>query len=171
MSDTDLSRANLQFADLRNADLQNAILRFANMSDVDLHSANLRNVTLERTILHGANLSRVKGLPLQSEWIEANLERVENGWIAYKRIGNTLHGWIWGKVTNGMILEENLNTDRTSTWTYGVNVGTKEYCEERYIDSDLWKVLIPFGSGICVPYQTCGGFRVEKCILIERVNV
>ena len=92
------------------------------------------------------SVHKTKGLPLQSDWIEAKLERVENGWIAY----------ISNEYKSGDVLSDNLNTNRTTEIGTGIEV---------YAKPKKRKVLIPFSSGICVPYGTVDKFRVEKCIV------
>src|SRR3990167_4024166 len=72
-------KANLSYAYLRSADLRSADLSYA-----DLSSANLRYADLSYADLSSANLSGTQGLLSPIDWMAKNLERTENGYIAYK---------------------------------------------------------------------------------------
>ncbi len=108
----------------------------------------------------------------QSDWLEENFERVEEGYIVYKRIGHTQYRipdrWV---IKEGSILEEVPNPDRCTECGCGVNFGTKEYVSTNYTHAPLWECLIQWEDfiDVIVPFNTNGKARCGKLKLIRVV--
>ena len=182
----DLRRANLHDTNLGMADLYRAGLYGANLCRADLHRADLRGVDLRRADLSGvdlcradlsdanlsgANLSGANGLLSAVNFMEANFERTENGYIAYKTFGGQYTPPEKWKIKPGSIIEENVNFDRCDDCGCGVNVAPIKWIKDHYI-GDIWKVLIRWEwlAGVCVPYNSKGKIRCERVELIEIVK-
>jgi len=171
-----LSEGNFRWANLRGANLQEADLRWADLRDADLRNADLRNADLRNADLRRANLSEadlsgVMGLAVSCDYL-SKLERINEGYIVYKRIGNTSfkikNSWV---IEPGSVLEETVNPTRTQLCGCGVNFGTLEWCKKTYTESDLWKCLLRFEdlADTIVPYNTDGKARCARLTLIEKV--
>lgn len=159
----DLRDANLRRADLRRADLWRADLRYA-----DLRGANLRGTNLWGADLRRTDFSQSAGLVSQADWLEENLEKKEEGYIAYKSFGRNYDPPDDWSVEKGVILTENVNPCRTIDCACGVNVATRGW--EEFGNEAIWKVLIRWKwlPGVVVPYNTDGKFRTEKVELVEK---
>ena len=157
----DLRRVNLYRADLSGVDLRRANLSGADLSDANLYMSNLS----------GANLSGANGLLSAVNFMEANFERTENGYIAYKTFGGQYTPPEKWKIKPGSIIEENVNFDRCDDCGCGVNVAPIKWIKDHYI-GDIWKVLIRWEwlAGVCVPYNSKGKIRCERVELIEIVK-
>lgn len=172
----DLRRVNLSGADLRGVDLRwatlyGADLRRANLSGADLSDANLSDANLYMSNLSCADLSDANGLLSAVNFMEANFERTENGYIAYKTFGGQYTPPEKWKIKPGSIIEENVNFDRCDDCGCGVNVAPIKWIKDHYI-GDIWKVLIRWEwlAGVCVPYNSKGKIRCERVELIEIVK-
>ena len=167
----DLSGADLSWADLSEADLSWANLSWADLRNADLRWADLRDADLRWADLRDADLSGVMGLAVSCDYL-SKLERTSEGYIVYKRIGDTSfkikNSWI---IEPGSVLEETVNPTRTQLCGCGVNFGTLEWCKKTYTESDLWKCLLRFEdlADTIVPYNTDGKARCARLTLIEKV--
>ena len=172
----DLHRADLRGVDLRGADLSGVDLRRADLSDANLsganiNDANINNANLSDANLSDANLSGANGLLSAVNFMEANFERTENGYIAYKIFGDQYTPPEKWEIKPGSIIEENVNFDRCNDCGCGINVAPIKWIKDHYI-GDIWKVLIRWEwlAGICVPYNSKGKIRCERVELIEIVK-
>ena len=193
---TDLRMANLCMADLRGIDLYRADLRRADMYDAKLNDANLNSANMCFAKLNGANLigaklndanllgthllganllgadlSGANGLLSAVDFMKANFERTENGYIAYKTFGAQYTPPEKWEIKPGSIIEENVNFDRCNDCGCGINVAPIQWVKDNY-KRDVWKVLIRWEwlAGVCVPYNTDGKIRCERVELIEIVK-
>ena len=148
-------------------------LRDADLSDADLSDADLSDANLSGANLSGANLSQAKGLLDAINYLEANFERTENGYIVYKTFGaynNPPESW---KIKDGNIIEEVCNTDRTRNCGCGINVATLDWVKkDNQSKRDVYKLLIKFEwlAGVVVPYHTDGKIRCSRAQIIEKVR-
>ena len=157
----DLSYADLRYADLRGANLRYADLRDANLSDADLSDADLR----------GANLSGAHDLMSNINFLEANFERTDDGYIAYKTFGSQYPAPARWKIEKGSIIEENVDFTRTKDCGSGINVAPLYWVKRNY-NGEIWKVLIRWEwlAGVCCPYNSDGKIRCERVELLEVVD-
>ena len=171
MYGADLRRADLSGANLCRANLYGADLSDANLSGADLTDADLSDANLYMSNLSGANLSGANGLLSAVNFMEANFECTENGYIAYKTFGGQYTPPEKWKIKPGSIIEENVNFDRCNDCGCGVNVAPIKWIKDHYI-GDIWKVLIRWEwlAGVCVPYNSKGKIRCERVELIEIVK-
>ncbi len=137
----------------------------------DLRGADLRSADLWGADLRGANLSGAKGLLSQSKWMADNFEDNGEGYIVYKGITNTafkVPGY-WN-IKEGEYLEEVCNPSRACDCTCGVNFATREWIQENYPKSTIWKCLIEYQDlpGVVVPYSANGKARCERLILVSK---
>lgn len=155
----DLSFANFKYTNLSGTDLFGSILygsdlRYANLSgaylgDVDLRYADLRCANLYCAYLANAdlrftNLSGTKGLINPIDYLNANFERTNEGYIVYKifeKFYNTPS--TWGIAPNS-IIEEEVNYNRCEECACGINVATKQWIKINNVFpvSPVWKLLI-----------------------------
>ena len=139
----------------------------------DLRNADLSNAKLRDADLSYANLSQSKGLLKAREWIAENFKKTRNGFVVYKKIGNTTYNnpvsW---KIEAGEFIEEVVNPIPTIDCGCGVNFGTRKWCDENYNEADLWECLILFEDApdIVVPYNTDGKARCGRLQLIKIVK-
>ena len=173
----DLRFADLRCADLRCADLGGADLGSADLGDADLHSADLSCADLSCADLScadlsGADLSEAAGLLSAIDFILANFERAEQGYIAYKTFGGSYAPPESWDIIEGGTITENVNHDRAHYASCGINVATLDYAKRNAKGRDIWKVLIewPWLAGVCVPYNTDGIMRCERVRLLEVVG-
>ena len=124
--------------------------------------------------LRGANLSGVKGLISSIDYMEANFDRTQDGYVAYKIFGaqnDPPENW---KIKKGSVITEVVNASRTDTCGCGINIAPLAWVKEKYGGSglDVWKVLIRWEwlCGVCVPYNTDGKIRCERVELLEVVG-
>ena len=166
-----LSGATLYGANLCRANLYRADMSDANLSAADLSGADLSDANLYMSNLSYANLSGANGLLSAVNFMEANFERTENGYIAYKTFGGQYTPPGKWKIKPGSIIEENVNFDRCDDCGCGVNVAPIKWIKDHYI-GDIWKVLIRWEwlAGVCVPYNSKGKIRCERVELIEIVK-
>ena len=170
-----LREANLRGADLSGADLHGANLRGANLRGADLSGANLHWADLRWANLRGADLSEAKGVLDPITWMAENLEATAEGYIVYKRIGidktysNPPEHWI---IAPGEYLTEVVNPDRGTDCGCGVNVGTRNWCDDNYTEATLWRCLIEWRDlpGVIVPFNTDGKIRASRVKLLEVVE-
>ena len=165
--EANLSGANLWKADLSGADLREANLRVADLSGADLYEANLRGANLSEANLRGA-----KGLIKEIDWLDANLEKTEEGYICYKSFGeyhNPPASWVIEE--NFIIEEDTLEKDRIILCASGINIATKEWCNKN-CSKQVWKCLLKFEwlNDICVPHGTDGKFRCSKLLILGKLE-
>ena len=143
-----------------------ANLRWANLSKANLRWANLSGANLR-----WANLSGAEGLLSTVNYLEANFERTEDGYIAYKTFGARYKPPENWKLESGAIIEENVDFNRCSECGCGINVAPLEWVKSNY-KGDVWKALIRWEwlCGVCVPYQTDGKIRCERVELVRIVK-
>jgi len=175
LSGADLRHANLRNADLRYTDLRNAGLRYADLGNADLSGADLRHADLGNADLSGAdlrhaNLSGVKELLSPIEWMAENLEKTQNGYIAYKNFDQNYKPPLKWIIKSGQEISETVNLLPTLDCACGVNVSTRNW--GRLSQDGVWRVLIKWEwlPGVVVPYNTDGKFRCERILLLEEIN-
>ena len=123
--------------------------------------------------LRSANLSGSEGLLSPREFMDANFQKDESGYIVFKGIGNTAYSlpdrW---KIAPGEYLTEVVNTNRGDDCGCGVNFGTREWIENNYQRSTLWECRIKFEDActIIVPFITTGKARCERLLLIKQLT-
>ena len=146
--------------------LRGADLRGADLSDVDLSDANLRGANLR-----GANLSGSQGLLDAINYMEANFERTDEGYIVYKSFNSNYTAPDRWKIEPGEVIEEVANPDRTCECGCGINVAPLEWVKnDNY--KQPYKLLIRWEwlPGVVVPYNTDGKIRCSKAQILEAVE-
>ena len=145
----------------------------ANLRSANLRSADLSGANLSGADLRSANLSGSEGLLSPREFMDANFQKDESGYIVFKGIGNTAYSlpdrW---KIAPGEYLTEVVNTNRGDDCGCGVNFGTREWIENNYQRSTLWECRIKFEDActIIVPFITTGKARCERLLLIKQLT-
>ena len=171
LSDANLSDADLSDADLRGADLSGANLSDANLSGANLSDANLSDANLIGANLRRANLSGSQGLLDAINYMEANFERTDEGYIVYKTFGENYSAPESWKIEPGSIIEETVNCDRTTECGCGINVAPLAWVK-KYESHRPYKLLIRWEwlPGVVVPYNTDGKIRCSKAQILEAVE-
>ncbi|MDY6893863.1 MAG: pentapeptide repeat-containing protein [Thermotogota bacterium] len=173
LTGADLTGADLTGADLTGANLTGANPRWANLTGADLTGANLTGANLRKADLIGANLSNTKGLTNSSEYMRENFEKTRDGYVVYKRIGDTYFSVpnYW-KIESGNFIEEVVNPCPADDCGCGVNFGTREWCNSNYPNADLWKCLLHWEdlATLVVPYNTDGKCRCGRLQLLEIIK-
>ena len=172
LSDADLSDANLSDADLSDANLSRANLSDANLSGANLSGADLSDANLSGANLSGADLSQTKNLLSAINYLEANFDRTEQGYIVYKTFGGQYTSPSDWKIEKDSIIEEVVNPDRSTACGCGVNVAPIKWVKSHYGRLPIWKCLIEWAwlPGVVVPYNTDGKIRCERVRLLEIVE-
>ena len=154
------------------ADLSGANLRGANLSGANLSYANLSCANLSDADLSGANLSGAKNLLSAIAYIDANFERTDKGYIAYKTFNSQYQAPESWEIKPDSVITENVNSNRTTACGCGINVAPLEWVRRHGDSAEIWKVLIewPWLAGVVVPYGTNGKIRCEKVRLLEVVK-
>ena len=169
LSEADLSEANLSGADLHKAGLSGAGLSGANLSEANLSEADLSGADLR-----GANLSEAKELLSAVNFIDANFERVTDGYIAYKTFNSEYAAPESWTIAEGSVITENVNFNRCEECGCGINVAPLDWVKSHYgwRGGAIWKVLIRWEwlCGVCVPYNSDGKIRCERVELLEVVS-
>jgi hypothetical protein len=172
LREANLRRTNLWKADLRRTNLWKADLSGADLIGADLREANLCRADLMGADLRKADLSGAIGLIKEIDWLDANLEKTEEGYICYKSFGeyyNSPDNWV---IKENSIIEEGiLEKDRRNNCAPGINVATKEWCYENCF-KQIWKCLLKFEwmDEVCVPYGTDGKFRCSKLQILGKLE-
>lgn len=171
LEETDLSCANLKFADLNCANLIYADLECAELSNADLSNADLNHADLRGADLRDAVLNGTKGLPLSIDYMAANFERTDEGYIAYKIFGKQYRPPDTWKIEAGSVISENVNFNRCNGCGSGINVAPLAWVKRNY-NGEIWKVLIRWKwlCGVVVPYHTNGKIRCERVELLGVVE-
>ena len=167
----DLRGANLSDADLRGANLSDANLRGANLRGANLSDADLRGANLSDANLRGANLSGSQGLLDAINYMEANFERTDEGYIVYKSFNSNYTAPDRWKIEPGEVIEEVANPDRTCECGCGINVAPLEWVKNDNYNQP-YKLLIRWEwlPGVVVPYNTDGKIRCSKAQILEAVE-
>ena len=138
----------------------------ANLSGADLSGADLRRANLRR-----ANLSGSQGLLDAINYMEANFERTDEGYIVYKSFNSNYTAPDRWKIEPGEVIEEVANPDRTCECGCGINVAPLEWVKnDNY--KQPYKLLIRWEwlPGVVVPYNTDGKIRCSKAQILEAVE-
>ena len=173
LSYADLHDANLRDADLRGADLSRANLRDADLSRANLRGADLRDADLSYADLRDANLSSAEGLLDAVNFLEANFERTDKGYIVYKTFGQHYNPNPSWEIKSQSVIEEVANPDRGTDCASGINVAPLQWVKDNSgSHSEIWKCLIewPWLAGVVVPFSTDGKIRCSRLRLLEIVN-
>ena len=176
LSDADLIDANLSGANLSGANLSDANLSGADLSDADLSGADLSDADLSYADLSGANLRRAnlsgsQGLLDAINYMEANFERTDEGYIVYKSFNENYSAPDSWKIEPGEIIEETVNCDSTTECGCGINVAPLEWVR-RNGRNQPYKLLIRWEwlPGVVVPFATDGKIRCSKAQILEAVE-
>jgi len=182
MRHADMRGANLYGTDMRHADMRGANMRGADICNADMHHADMRGanlcgVNMRYVNMHGVDmcnvdLSAAKGLLQSINYLEANFERSERGYIVYKTFGHFYKTPSEWKIEPNSIIEENVLFDRCQECGCGINVASLDWIKRNCENSEIWKCLIewPWLVGVCVPYHTDGKIRCERLRLLEVVK-
>lgn len=172
---------NLSGACFKDADITRTLFIDCDLSRAIFVDAHVKAVTFCRCKFNGADLTRakivdakismvnfsgVKGLDIPS--VLAELERTDNGFIAYKTFHEMYsppEHWI---IKKGSVITENVNPSIFETCGCGINVATLKWVRYR-TEKLVWEVEIPFDAQIVVPLFTYGKFRVNRCRLIRSI--
>ena len=156
---------------LSDADLSDADLRRANLSDADLSDANLSDADLSGANLSGADLSGSQGLLDAINYMEANFERTDEGYIVYKSFNSNYTAPNRWKIEPGEIIEEVANSDRTCECGCGINVAPLSWVKNDN-NCQPYKLLIRWEwlPGVVVPYNTDGKIRCSKAQIVGAVE-
>jgi hypothetical protein len=143
----------------------------ADLTDANLTRANLTRADLTRADLTGADLTGAKKLLSAINYLDANFERTDDGYIVYKTFGGMYRPNPAWKVEPGAVINENVNALRTNDCGCGINVATLKWVKNNYT-GEIWKCLIrwPWLAGVVVPYNTDGKIRCERVELVEVVK-
>ena len=141
------------------------------LSDANLRRANLRCADLSDADLSGADLSGSQGLLDAINYMEANFERTDDGYIVYKTFGENYSAPELWKIEPGEIIEETVNCDSTTECGCGINVAPLEWVR-RNGRNHPYKLLIRWEwlLGVVVPYNTDGKIRCSKAQILEAVE-
>ena len=166
-----LRRANLSGADLSGADPRRANLSGADLSGANLSGANLSGADLSGADLRRANLSGSLGLLDAINYMEANFERTDEGYIVYKSFNSNYMAPDRWKIELGEVIEEVANPDRTCECGCGINVAPLEWVR-RDNSEQPYKLLIRWEwlPGVVVPYNADGKIRCSKAQILEAVE-
>ena len=146
--------------------LSGANLSGANLSDADMSGANLSGANLS-----DANLSGSQGLLDAINYMEANFERTDEGYIVYKSFNSNYAAPDKWNIEPGEVIEEVANPDRTCECGCGINVAPLEWVRnDNY--KQPFKLLIRWEwlPGVVVPYNTDGKIRCSKAQILEAVE-
>ena len=167
LSGADLSDANLSGADLSDANLSDANLSGADLRRANLSDANLRRADLSDADLRRANLSGTKGILDAINYLEANFEKTEEGYIVYKTFGENYCAPDTWKIEPGEIIEETANPDRGTECGCGINVAPLNWVK-RNSRRQPYKLLIRWEwlPGVVVPFSTDGKIRCSKAQIL-----
>lgn len=170
-------RARFNYTSLRNCRFLYCTLEEASLFRCDLYSASffasdLTECVIESDVSH-TDMSCVKGILSSSDWMKANLQKIEEGYVVYKAVGNTTFdppkSWVVGK---GCVLEEVVNPCRNEACGCGVNFGTARWVWSNYAYSHYWKCLIRWEDlpDVVIPYNTDGKGRCARLYLLEQIS-
>lgn len=183
--------------DFKNSDFSNSVINVSEFTNCNFENVNFEDTSFFRTILAGscfknanftncnlvdvclgdADLSGAKGLLSPIDWLNENFEKTDDGYIAYKVFNVFSPSPSYWNIKEGEIINEVVNPDRTSSCGSGISVATLKWLkDEDYLkleENDIWKLLIKWEwlSGVVVPYNTCGEFRCERAMILERVDI
>ena len=177
----DLQWADLQWADLRKVNLRGADLREADLRKVNLREADLRGADLQWADLRGADLSQAKGLILSATWLKKYFKFNKKGClIVYKAFGDTYYSLpsSW-KIKPGVIINENVATERTVDCGCGINFATLDWIRGEYANEIKNKTIKIYQcyispvdlADVVVPYNTDGKARCSKLKIGKEIKL
>ena len=166
LSYADLRHANLSCADLRHANLSGANLRHAYLSYADLSGANLSGANLRR-----ADLSGAVGILDAIDYLGANFERTNEGYIVFKAFDSHYPAPDRWEIKEGEVITEICNPDRTCQCGCGINVAPYQRVKATH-ESTIYKLLIKFEwlAGVVVPFGTDGNIRTSRAQILGKVE-
>ena len=131
----------------------------------------LRRADLSDADLRRADLSGAQGLLDAINYMEANFERTDYGYIVYKSFNENYTAPETWKIEPGEIIEETVNCDRMTECGCGINVAPLEWVR-RNGRNQPYKLLIRWEwlPGVVVPYNTDGKIRCSKAQILEAVE-
>ena len=160
-------------SELLDYNLSKANMRKADMREADMSWANLSGANLSRADMSGANLSGATGLKKASDFLAANFEKAEQGYVVYKTFGEYWSAPESWAIEPNSIIEENVDTDRCRDCGCGVNVATLDWVKAHGGKRrPIWKCLIEWAwlPDVCVPYNSDGKIRAGRVRLLEVVE-
>lgn len=173
LSGTDLSGANISLSNMAGANLRYANLRDAKFNGASLNGADLTGALLEYADLSNADLSGATGLLSEIDYMKENFEAVAEGYIVYKKFRQIFAMPDRWKIAPGAVIEENVNTCRTSMSGCGINVGTYKTAQQfGSKKSPIYRLLIRWEwlPGVVVPYATDGRIRCSRAQILGEVK-
>ena len=176
LSDADLSGANLRCVNLSGANLSGVNLSGANLSGANLRcanlsGANLSGANLSYADLSGANLSGAEGILDAINYLEANFERTDEGYIVFKTFNSQYSAPDRWKIEEGEVITEICNPDRTCQCGCGINVAPYQWVRNAHVGT-IYKLLIKFEwlAGVVVPFGTDGKIRTSRVQILGKVE-
>ena len=104
-------------------------------------------------------------------YMEANFERTDEGYIVYKSFNSNYTAPDRWKIEPGEVIEEVANPNRTYECGCGINVAPLEWVR-RDNPEQPYKLLIRWEwlAGVVVPYNTDGKIRCSRAEIIGAVE-
>jgi Pentapeptide repeats (9 copies) len=140
--------------------------------NVNFHGINLSTDNFVRCT--GLNLSGVVGYQTRSDWLNANLEKTNMGYIAYKTFGYMYDPNPRWKIEENSIITEIVDYG-IDDCSYGINLYPIQYVTEftnsRY--DEVWKCLIHFEdlADVVIPGSFKHKFRAGRVQLLEKFSI
>lgn len=186
----------MQFSSFSSCSMQKASISYSNLATVFFENCNMSNATLKRSHMQGSSFircnlfgtrfdesrisecdfSQSSGALNPSDWMAENLERHEDGYIAYKtfeavRLSNP--NW---KIEPGSVINEMVNAGITESCGCGINVSTLRWQEENqpifHKKGPIWRCLIRWEwlPSVVIPWGTNGKFRCGRVELLDKFH-
>ena len=86
-------------------------------------------------------------------------------WIVYKGFNIQYPSPKKWEIEKGKTIKQRIDTDRFLECSFGINVGTLEWCKKNNINK-IYKLHVPKTVEICVPIWTDGKVRVSEAKII-----
>ncbi|MCU0079318.1 pentapeptide repeat-containing protein [Extibacter muris] len=159
-------RADMSYADLSGANMSGADLSYADLSCADLRHANLSDADLRR-----ADLSGAVGILDAIDYLGANFERTNEGYIVFKAFDSHYPAPDRWEIKEGEVITEICNPDRTCQCGCGINVAPYQRVKATH-ESTIYKLLIKFEwlAGVVVPFGTDGNIRTSRAQILGKVE-
>lgn len=145
---------------------------YGNLSRINLYCSNLTGSDFKVASLTNIILIGAKEFLDTIKWLDDNLEKTEEGYIAYS-IFDYQKVPIWWRKIEGSIIEREVNLDKKVIYGSGINLSTLNYVKNHVnIDSAIYKVLIKkdWLNKVVIPYINSEKFRCGKVMMLKRID-
>jgi len=181
---SEIKDSSFYICNLSNINFRNLKFQFGKFVSSNLRNSKFIGAKFEKVYFDNSNLlyvdfSQSTGLISPIDYLKENFEWTDKGLIVYK-IFDLYYSSPWGDLKPGMIINEEVNHDRTLNCACGINVTNKQRLNNMLhrvllskLNGIVWECLIrnKWLPCVVVPYNTSGKIRAGRIELIKEYSL